>query len=73
MHIVFNANADGKLRKGPNSACFVQVNHLLLAKSYEKNFGRTIFWSGRNDFELGRNDSRRNGPVSNDRNSEVII
>ena len=39
-----------------NSACFVQVNRLLLSKTYKKNFGGTNFWSGRNDFELGRND-----------------
>ena len=49
------------MRKGLNTVCFVQVNYLLLSKSYEKisadTSSRSIdFWSGRIDFELGRDD-----------------
>ena len=53
-----------KLRKERSQQClFCLGNHLLLSKSYEKNFGRTNFWSWRidflsdneYDFEIGRN------------------
>ena len=37
--IVFNDNVVGKMEKDLNSACFVQLNHLLLSKSNEKTSG----------------------------------
>ena len=41
--IEFNDNAVGKMRKDLNSACFVQVNHLLPFKTYEKTSGELTF------------------------------
>ena len=52
---------------------FKLTTYCLLNRT-KKTSGELSFGRGEtDDFELGRNDSRRNGPVSNDRNSEVII
>ena len=36
--------------KGLNSVCFVQVNHLLLSKSYEKSADQLTFGRGEPTF-----------------------
>ena len=61
--------------KGLNSVCFVQVNHLLLAKSY-KNFGwinETTLKLGRNDSESEWNDRNSSESGRNDRNSMTFV
>jgi len=58
MCIVFN-DVVGKMRRGLNSACFGQVNHLLLSKSFERTSGEmTLSWSETTwgETDLGRND-----------------
>ena len=42
----FNDNIVGNLRNGLNSACFVQDNHFLLCKSYEKTSGEVTLGRG---------------------------
>ena len=39
MCIAFNDSVVSKMRKSLNSACFVQVNHLSVSKSYEETLG----------------------------------
>jgi len=44
------------MRKGLNSVCFVQVNHLLLSKSYEKTSGELTFGRGESNFSWGESN-----------------
>ena len=44
------------MRKDVSSACFVQVNNLLLSQSYEETLGDLTFLPAWGETDLGQND-----------------